>query len=466
MRFDAKRWMNSAVLGLICLVVMPAYLSAQALDASVTLASASTADAADVTFHRDIEPILQRSCQTCHRPGSVAPFSLLTYQDARRRATRMREYTGSRVMPPWPYDRTVGIQSFKNDVTLSDEEIATIAAWVEAGAPQGNPADAPPPVDWKESSEVWEYEAYYGRPPDLIIESPAYVVEATAMDQWPTPQTTVTGLDSERWIRAIEIRPADIRSGYVFHHGNPSLIQSSGRNGLISSAVGKRGEIYPDDAGKRIEPGATVRFGMHFHPYKEDVTAVMQLGLWFYPEGEKPKYETPGEVQFRADQSTTASGGLPGHRRDIARRADLMIPPHSVAMYQGTYVLEKNTRIQSLRGHMHLRGKNQILEAIYPDGQRELISKLDWQHEWHTAFIYEDDVRPLLPRGTVLLITSIFDNTTNNHINPDPNQWVVAGSRSVDEMSHIWVGLTYIPDDEEFRQMVEARQRTPAADLQ
>jgi hypothetical protein len=112
---------------------------------------------------------------------------------------------------------------------------------------------------------------------------------------------------------------------------------------------------------------------------------------------------------------------------------------------------------------MHLRGRNQIVEAIYPDGRRELISKLNWDHAWHTAFQYEDDVMPLLPRGTVLLITSIFDNTAGNHLNPDPNQWVVAGSRTVDEMSHVWIGLTYIPDDAEFQTMVEERQRAPVA---
>jgi hypothetical protein len=421
------------------------FVSAAAAQSSTVAMARPAAVPDEVTFHKDIEPIFQRSCQRCHRPGSVAPFSLLSYQDARRYASRIERNTANRMMPPWPYDVTVGVQSFKN------------GQWVESGAPEGDAADAPTPINWRPESEYWEYEDVYGRPPDLIIESPAYLVEPTGMDQWPEPETKVTGIDTERWIRAIEIRPADPKSGYVFHHGNPSLIQSDGRSGLIASAVGKRGEMYPEDAGKRIEPGATVSFGMHFHPYEEPVNAVMQLGIWLYPEGERPKYETPGEVQFRADQSTGATSQGNGQSREIARRADLLIPPNSTATYQGTYVLKENTRIQSLRGHMHLRGKNQILEAIYPDGRRELISKLNWQHAWHTAFVYDDDARPLLPRGTVLLLTSIFDNTTNNPTNPDPNQWVVAGSRTVDEMSHFWIGLTEIANDDEFQAMVDAR---------
>lgn len=446
------------VFALLVAALLPVAVSAQTTS-SDQVAMASTVAADDITYHRDIEPLVQRSCQRCHRPGSVAPFSLLSYENARRYASRIASKTADYSMPPWPYDRTVGIQSFKNDHTLSEEEIAMIGAWAEAGAPQGDPADAPPAIEWPEESEYWEYEEVYGRPPDLIIESPSYLVEPTGMDQWPEPETTVEGLDGDRWIRAIEIRPADPRSGYVFHHGNPSLIQSDGRTGLIASAVGKRGEMYPDDAGKRIEPGATVRFGMHFHPYEEPVDAVMQLGIWLYPEGERPKYETPGEVQFRADQSTGQTTVGNGHSRDIARRADLLIPPHSTATYQGTYVLKENTRIQSLRGHLHLRGKNQILEAIYPDGRRELISKLNWEHAWHTAFVYGDDVAPLLPKGTVLLLTSIFDNTANNPTNPDPNQWVVAGSRTVDEMSHFWIGLTEITDDEDFQRMIDERER-------
>jgi hypothetical protein len=367
-------------------------------------------------------------------------------------------------MPPWPLDKTVGIQKFKNDISLTDREIATIAAWVDQGAQEGNRADLPPARVLPDPDEVvWSYEKRFGRPPDLVINSPVYTVRANGQDQWPSPDTPVTGLDKERWIRAIEIRPANPESRYVFHHANPSLQQGEESTGLIESAVGKEGEIFPDDAGKLIKPDAIVSFGMHFFPIGKDIDAVMQVGLWFYPEGERPKYETPGQVQFRADQSTGATASGSGISQVIARRSDLLIPPNGHAMYQGTYVLKRAARIHDLRGHMHQRGMYQVVQAIYPDGRREIINKLNWEHTWHTTFIYEDDARPLLPKGTVLLFTSVFDNTANNPHNQDPSQWVVAGSRTVDEMSHVWVGLTYFDNDADFQAMVDERARRLAA---
>jgi hypothetical protein len=107
---------------------------------------------------------------------------------------------------------------------------------------------------------------------------------------------------------------------------------------------------------------------------------------------------------------------------------------------------------------MHIRGKYQMVEVVYPDGRAELINKLDWDHGWHTTFVYKEDARPLLPKGTVLITTSLFDNTPHKG-NPDPDQWVVAGSRTVDEMSHIWIGITYFENEEDFNQLVRERER-------
>jgi len=415
------------------------------------------------TFAKDVAPILQENCQVCHRPGMIAPMSLLTYEDARPWASSIRDKVSSRKMPPWPLDKTMGIQEFKNDISLTDTEIATVVQWVDAGAPLGDRADLPPPVKWPDYANTWRYEERFNRPPDVVITSPAYTVIPNGRDQWPNPQTIVEGLTEERWIKAIEIKPGNPESRYVFHHANPSLMQDGERSGLISSAVGKEGEIFPDDTGKLIKPGATVNFGMHFYPIGEEVDAVMVLGLWLYPKEEMPKFVTPGQAQFRTDM-TTGKGGFPGHAREIARRADLLIPPNSHAMYRSTYVLDKPARIHDLRGHMHLRGQYQMVEAVYPNGQSEIINKLNWDHGWHTTFVYEDHVRPLLPKGTVLILTSVFDNTANNHHNPDPDQWVVAGSRTVDEMAHIWIGITYFDDEKDFDRLVNERQGRPSDD--
>ena len=122
-------------------------------------------------------------------------------------------------------------------------------------------------------------------------------------------------------------------------------------------------------------------------------------------------------------------------------------------------MLNQPARIHSMRGHMHSRGKYQMIQAIYPDGKSELIAKLDWDHGWHTAFMYEEHAQPLLPEGTVLLFTTILNNTPHRY-NHDTEQWVTAGSRTMDEMSHIWVGITYFGDDDEyFQQLQEERER-------
>ena len=128
-------------------------------------------------------------------------------------------------------------------------------------------------------------------------------------------------------------------------------------------------------------------------------------------------------------------------------------------MFRGTYVLDKPARIHDLRGHMHKRGKYQMVELIYPDGRYELINKLNWSEGWHTTFVYETDKRPLLPKGTVMMVSSYFDNTKREG-NPDPDQWVVAGSRTVDEMAHIWIGITYFDKESDFDELVAARKRT------
>jgi hypothetical protein len=189
--------------------------------------------------------------------------------------------------------------------------------------------------------------------------------------------------------------------------------------------------------------------------------ATVDIALYLYPEGERPKYVTPGASTIQADNTRTQDGEwvkISPIDAGGVRAVDLFIPPHGTAMLQGTWVVQKPTRIHSIRGHMHLRGKYQIIEAIYPDGRREVLNKLDWQHRWHTDFLYEDHAMPLLPKGTVVVLTSYFDNTSDNPHNPDPDQVVVFGRRSVDEMSHVWIGRTFF-EQEEFDQLVAEREQ-------
>ena len=448
------RGMTSAQLGI-------GYLAGAIL--ALTPAFASGQAAAPATYARDVAPILQEKCQACHRAGSVAPMTLLSYEDARQWAPMIREQVSLRIMPPWPLDTQVGIQRFKNDRSLTDGQIETIVAWVDAGAPLGDPADEPPPLTWPEWGERWSYEEFFDRPPDLVVTSPAYTVKADGMDQWPNlPPVEVEGIAGERWVRAVELRPLNPASAGVFHHGSARVAnrvaedvhQGPGthavrgnRDQLAEAAVGVQGSIFPEGTGRLLKEGDLINFNPHFYPAKleEDLQDVaLQVGVWLYPDDVVP-YPTEGDVVF--DQTQLAG----------TEDTPLIIAPHSQATFRSAFRLEGNARVHAIRGHMHLLGAYNVLEVVYPDGRYELINKLDWDQRWHTAFLYEDDAMPLLPKGTTVIITSVFDNTENNLANTDPDQWITGGSRTVDEMFRLRLGMTFY-DDEEFARLVQERE--------
>jgi len=429
-------------------------LSAQAVALAALFAFQGNAFTADrptgpVTFTKDVAPIIQQKCQMCHRPGSVAPMVFMTYEHVRPWALPIKDRVTKRLMPPWHVDKTVGvIQEFQGDLSLSDEQIETIVAWVDAGAPLGNPSDMPAPINWPDFTSSWRLEAEYKRPPDLIVRTQPYTVVANGLDQWFDSNVEVKGLTEPRWIRAVESRPATTETASVFHHLASSLVGRDGeRSGLQGGALGKTVDIFPSDSGKLIEPGSRVESDMHFFPVGREVKdAVVEIAIWFYDKGVTPRFETRGEVAFLSD----AGGGMP-------RGGDLFIPPHGTQMMRGVHVLKRPTRIHSIRGHMHLRGKAQAVEAIYPDGRREILSRINWQHNWHNTYIFAEHVQPLLPTGTVLIVTSWFDNTAQNRHNPDPDQFVVFGRRTVDEMSHLWLGLTEF-DQDDFQELIAERK--------
>src|SRR5262245_17877045 len=165
--------------------------------------SAAAADAPKApTFTKDIAPIFQEKCEACHRPDSIAPMSLMTYAETRPWARSIRARVADRQMPPWQIDRTVGIQKFKNDRSLTDDELQTVLRWVDAGAPQGDPKDMPAPKKWPDG-QGWNFAAMFGQTePDLIVKSPEFTMAAVAQDAWDH-RVTMTGLTEPRWVRAI-----------------------------------------------------------------------------------------------------------------------------------------------------------------------------------------------------------------------------------------------------------------------
>src|SRR5262245_4279180 len=406
-----------------------------------------------VTFAKDVAPIFQDKCQSCHRPDSIAPMSLVTYEETRPWATAIKLRVQSRQMPPWDIVKTVGIQHFENDRSLSDEQIATIVRWVDGGAPKGDPKDLPAPRQWPKE-DVWNYAQQFG-PPDLIIRSPAFSMPAQGQDAWYRPVVD-TGVTEPRWVRAIEIKPATLKGRRITHHAVARLRQddgfddkrsikgadAAGTPGLFMEwAVGKQGETARPDTGKLPLPGSKIVWDIHYHAVGEAISDSVEMAVYFYPKGQEPKHR---QVLGQFDAIT---GG----------RQNLDIPPNSVSVHQAFHVMKQAGRIENFQPHMHLRGKAMSLEAILPDGTVQIINHSQFQFNWHNNYIYAEDSAPLLPKGTVLHVTAWHDNTWANKSNPDPNQWVGWGDRTVDEMAHAWVNITYL-SDEDYKVEVEKRK--------
>jgi hypothetical protein len=411
-----------------------------------------------VTFAKDVAPIFQKNCQVCHRAGSIAPMSLLTYEEARPWARSIKQKVVLREMPPWFIDKNVGVQHFSNDVSLTDNEIATITRWVDAGAPQGNPADMPPPRQFP-VAETWQI----GQP-DLIVTLPKdFMVKAKAPDQWPDILVDA-GLTEDRYIQGVQIIPT---KGYpVIHHIRTSIVEPNdagrgsgqldgadgalqvGEQGVFLNeyAIGKQGDVFPEGSGRLIKAGTKVNFQMHLHATgKEDTPTNVALGLKFYPAGYLPRHVI---------SSTTVS----------APQVD--IRPHTDNIRSDGYlVLKKAARLLSFQPHMHNRGKAECLEAIYPTGRVETLSCAKFRFNWHINYVYNDDVAPLLPVGTVLHSIMWHDNTAGNPFNPDPDAQITYGQRTIDEMGSAWLSWYYM-SDEEFKQETAARRarRTPQTD--
>jgi mono/diheme cytochrome c family protein len=447
-------------------------LQAGLVGMGAVLALAAPAVAAETpTFSKDVAPILQAKCQSCHQPNSIAPMSLMTFQEARPWARSMKERVVSRQMPPWHIDKSVGIQEFKNDMSLSDEQIDTIVRWVDGGAPQGDPKDLPPAKPPVTTNEWQGVINGYG-PPDLVIKSSEYVMPAKHQDVWYRPTSDIP-ITEPRWIRMVEIRPSNLRARKTLHHSvayqvlSPDNVQSintgiapgpsavsaddavNRRPMIMEWAIGKGYDRYRDDTGKLLMPGEKISWDQHIHAVGEEIPTGSELAFWFYPQGQEPK-------------KRSYLVGFTG----IDRTKMLDIPPNSIARTDGYTVLKENTMITNFQPHFHLRGKAMEVEAILPDGSRQVISYVgNFNFNWMTNYIYADDAAPVFPKGTVIHVGAYYDNTTANKNNPDPEQWVGYGDRTVDEMAHAWMNVLYLSDDE-YKQIVEQRKAKTANNTQ
>ncbi|HXG94498.1 MAG TPA: cytochrome c [Blastocatellia bacterium] len=405
----------------------------------VSLASAfsdhpkDAAAPAKPTFTKDILPILQKSCQDCHRPNGMAPMSLVTYEETRPWARSIKEKVVTRYMPPWHIDRTVG--EYDPDPSLSDEQIAMIVRWVDSGAPKGDPKDAPPPRVFPPANS-W----VFGEEPDLVVTSSGFDVPAAGADQFPKIDVP-TGLTEDRYIKWMQIIPEDPK---VLHHVLVYALQSEPANGGVKGAAkpslgsssllteyarGNDGDIFTNGTAKLLKAGSKLRFSFHYHPNGEKpVVEHAKIGFKFFPKGYTPKYliSTKG----------------------ISSPSTLAIPPGEPNARSDAYFrLDEPARLISFQPHMHYRGKRMTLEAILPSGEVELltdVARFVWT--WQITYPYKNP--PAFPRGTVLHMTAYHDNSAANKENPDPTAFVGWGDRTVDEMNIGWLDFYYISDQE------------------
>ncbi len=382
-------------------------------------------------------------------------MSLLTYQDARPWARSIKREVEARNMPPWHVARGVGITKFKDDPSLTDEEIATIVKWVDAGAPQGNAADMPRArgVQGRQRLEPRQRPTWWSPPGSMRSPRPAPTGGATTSSR---PRCT-----EDRWLRAVEAKPG-VGNKQVTHHLVGYLMQDdddtvslAGRAGgaggeqfLVEYAVGKNADIFPEGTGRLVKAGAKIRFNMHYHPIGEAKTDASQIALYFYPKGYTPKY------YYQSSHT--------GDNDDM----DLPAGVDNIRT-EGYSRLNQNARVTAFQPHLHNRGKAQCMQAIYPDGKMETLSCVDrYKFGWHIVYNYADDAAPLLPKGTMLKVTSWHNNTATNIYNPDPQNWAGFGQRSIDDMSFAWVSYVWLDDEEFAKQVAERTKQTQSTNTQ
>ena len=425
--------------------------------AGPTLAYAQAESHPPVTFTKDVASILQRSCQRCHRPGSVAPISFLTYEEARPWARAIKEKTALHEMPPWFIEKNIGIQEYKDDISLTDEEIATLGAWADAGAPRGDPEDMPPPIEWADEGE-WTIGT-----PDLVVSTPVMTVPAVAADYHGEYGPVSTGLTEDRYVKAVEVREirlledaakaalnrqASENSGYgrfTIHHmgihtGDEYYGSEEGRAQFrLTHEIGQNATIYPDDVGVILPSGSELKFTVHLYASGVAIPVRADIGFKLHPKGYRPKFES-WEFSY--------VGGI-GDGLDIpAGDGDVR--------FDGFYIMPEHGILSTFEPHMHASGRRMCLEAIYPDdggrrGQnqrREVLSCAKYDHNWAKVYVYEEGHAPLLPKGAVLHLTGWYDNTAKNRNVVDPRNWKGHGQRSIDDMFILLAKLTFLDEDQ------------------
>lgn len=389
--------------------------------------------AAMVTFDKEVLPILQNNCQTCHRPGEIAPMSFLTYKDARPWAKAIKAAVISRQMPPWGADPNYG--HFANDRRLSESDIQTLSAWADGGAIEGNPKDMPPPKTFQDG---WNIK------PDMIIEMPKdFNVSASGTVSYQNFLVKVN-FPEDTWVIAAEMRPGNPQ---VVHHGRV-LVRRPGTTFMKDAIPGEayetgseamQKEDAPDTLGKFnpglgsqdfslfesakfIPKGSDLVFNMHYTAVGKATTDRSRVGLVFAKKPPKYRY-------FMHNGPTAANLAIP--------------PREGNAEVVSEMTANVDAQLVYVQPHMHLRGKDYELRVVFPSGKTETVFKAKWDFNWQMGY---DLAKPItLTKGTRIIGLAHYDNSANNKYNPDPNKLVVWGDQNWEEMQNCFLGILIDP---------------------
>ena len=418
-------------LGLVAAMAAPSYAGAEA----------------DVTYYKDVLPIMQENCQTCHREsgenisGIVAPMAFMDYKETRPWARAIARKVESKEMPPWFASAPTGV--FSNERGLTDAEIETIVNWVEAGAPAGEMADAPPARQWAEQADDgWTYGT-----PDFVVKMPEpYLIEDDIYDLNITFYTKLTEADlpEDTWVRGWEFRTGDNRATHHMCssaippsaqvHADGAAVEDEGNavtgNDLLSCiAEGAQSAMLPDGYGVLIEKGSMISFNMHYHKEPAAGSAVTsQAEIGFFVAKEPPRYKVINDSLY--NRSFEIPPNHPNYRIGSSR------------------VLEKDTMVLTLWPHAHVRAVAARYTAFYPDGTEELLLDVpEYDQGWQVTYKYKEP--KLLPKGTRIDVDFWYDNTAERGAREqfDSNRFVGYGPRTDDEMSLGFIGYAEVDED-------------------
>jgi len=384
------------------------------------------------TFTKDVLPIVQENCQNCHREkavkmsGLIAPFSLTSYEQTRPWAAAIKKAVVNKVMPPWDAAAHQA-GTFRNERSLTQDEIDTIARWVDQGAKRGNPSDAPDALVF-EDREWWIGE------PDLVVSLPEPVWVSDDVEDWqpniPVKLTEVQ-LPEDRWIRAVEAQgDADFVHHIVVYSVNPhqkrrtEAAGSLGYGNIGGFAPGAEPGLLQDGYGILLKKGSTLRISMHYHKEPGEGTGGFdqsRLGFFFYDDDADVRpinVEPIGNLGFE-------------------------IPPHAKShLVTMSHTFKEEFEILNMLPHMHFRGASAKYTAFYPDGKEEVILDVPtYDYAWQTS--YEYDTPKKFPAGTKIKVDMTFDNSAENPSNPDPTRSVRFGGPTTDEMALGWMYYSF-----------------------